>query len=124
MLTIMTPADYQRWLKQSASSESVVSAGETLFQSYGCLSCHRQGATVKAPSLDGLFGKPVPLAGGGTAVASESFIRDMILEPGKTKIAGYENNMPAYKGKIAEDDLVRIVAYIKSLGANKDQAND
>ena len=42
----------------------------------------------------------------------------------KTKIAGYENNMPSYKGKIAEDDLVRIVAYIKSLGANKDQAND
>ena len=28
--------------------------------------------------------------------------------------------MPVYKGKIAEDDLIRLVAYIKSLGATKE----
>ena len=53
-------------------------------------------------------------------VADESYIRDKILEPNKNKIAGFKQIMPAYKGKIAEDDLIRIVAYIKSLGSSRE----
>ena len=127
-LTIMKPADYQKWLTQSASGATVVSAGEALFQSYGCSGCHRTGSTVKAPSLAGLFQKPVPLEAGGTVMADDSYIRGKILDPNGNKIAGYKQNMPAYKGKIGEDDLIRIVAYVKSLkspsDSNKDQAND
>ena len=122
-LTIMRPADYQQWLTQSASGASVVSAGEALFQSYGCSGCHRAGSTVKAPSLVGLWQKPVPLEKGGTIVADDSYIRDKILDPNGNKIAGYKQNMPSYKGKIAEDDLIRIVAYVKSLGAGDRQAS-
>lgn len=113
-LTIMQPADYQKWLTHATSSQTLVSAGETLFQSYGCSGCHRANSTVKAPSLAGLYGKPVPLEGGGTVVADASYIRDKILNPDAKKIAGYKQNMPAYDGKIAEDDLIRLVAYIKA----------
>ena len=122
-LTIMKPADYQKWLTQSASGASVVSAGEALFQSYGCSGCHRAGSTVKAPSLAGLFQKPVPLESGGTMVADDSYIRGKILDPNTNKIAGYKQNMPAYKGKIGEDDLIRIVAYVKSLTSPVDAAS-
>ena len=123
-LTIMKPVDYQKWLTQSASGQSVVSAGEVVFQSYGCSGCHRANSTVKAPSLAGLYQKPVPLEAGGTIVADDSYIRDKILNPNDNKIAGYKQNMPSFKGKIAEEDLVRVVAYVKSLSDNKDQAND
>ena len=119
-LTIMKPADYQKWLTQSASGASVVTAGEALFQSYGCSGCHRPGSTVKAPSLVGLWQHPVPLEQGGTLIADDSYIRGKILEPNGNKIAGYKQNMPSYKGKIAEDDLIRIVAYVKSLGRPDD----
>ena len=119
-LTIMKPADYQKWLSQTASGTTLVAAGETVFQSYGCSGCHRQGSTVKAPSLAGLYGKPVPLEAGGTILADESYLRDKILEPDQHKMAGYTQNMPSYKGKIAEEDLIRLVAYIKSLGATKE----
>ena len=119
-LTIMKPADYQKWLGKTSSSSTTVAAGEALFQSYGCSGCHQQGSTVKAPSLVGLFGKPVPLEKGGTIVADESYLRDKILNPDDNKIAGYKQNMPVYKDKIAEEDLIRIVAYIKSLGATKE----
>ncbi len=119
-LTIMEPADYQKWLTHTSSGTTTVAAGEALFQSYGCSGCHQQGSTVKAPSLVGLFDKPVPLEKGGTVVADESYLRDKTLNPDDNKIAGYKQNMPAYKGKIAEDDLIRIVSYIKSLGTTKE----
>lgn len=113
-LTIMQPADYQKWLTHAGSSQTLVSAGEILFQSYGCSGCHRANSTVRAPSLAGLYGKPVPLEGGGAVVADDGYIRDKILNPDNKKIAGYKQNMPSYEGKIAEDDLIRIVAYIKA----------
>lgn len=119
-LTIMKPADYQKWLTHTSSGTTTVAAGEALFQSYGCSGCHQQGSTVKAPSLVGLFGKPVPLENGGTVLADESYLRDKVLNPDDNKIAGYKQNMPTYEGKIAEDDLIRLVAYITSLGAAKE----
>lgn len=119
-LTIMKPADYQKWLTNSGSGATTVAAGDTLFLSYGCSGCHRNDSTVKAPSLAGLYMRPVPLEAGGFVIADESYIRDKILEPNKNKIAGFKQIMPAYKGKIAEDDLIRIVAYIKSLGSSKE----
>jgi cytochrome c oxidase subunit 2 len=122
-LTIMKPVDYQKWLTQSTSGSTTVAAGEALFQSYGCSGCHQAGSTVKAPSLVGLWQKPVPLEQGGTIVADDSYIRDKILQPNDNKIAGYKQNMPAYKGKIAEDDLIRVVSYIKSLAPRQDEAN-
>ena len=119
-LTIMKPADYEKWLTNTSSGTTTVAAGEALFQSYGCSGCHQTGSTVKAPSRGALFDKPVPLEAGGTVTADESYLRDKILNPDDNKIAGYKQNMPTYKGKIAEDDLIRLVAYIKSLGATKE----
>ena len=121
-ISIMKPADYEKWLTHSTSSQSLVAAGEALFQSYGCSGCHGGNSTVKAPSLVGLFGKPVPLEAGGTVVADDGYIRNKILNPNGNKIAGYKQNMPAYAGKIAEDDLIRLVAYIKA--SAKEAAND
>ena len=115
-ITVMEPADYQRWLGASGSDMSLASAGEELFQSYGCSGCHQGQSTVRAPSLVGLYGKPVPMEDGRTVVADDSYIRDKILNPNDNLIAGYKQVMPAFKGVIAEDDLLRLVAYIKSTG--------
>ena len=115
-ITVMEPAAYQQWLGASGSDMSLASAGEALFQSYGCSGCHQGQSTVRAPSLVGLYGKPVPMEDGRTLVADDSYIRDKILNPNDNLIAGYKQVMPAFKGVIAEDDLLRLVAYIKSTG--------
>ena len=47
-------------------------------------------------------------------MADDSYIRGKILNPNDNKMAGYKQVMPAFKGVIAEDDLLRLVAYIKS----------
>jgi cytochrome c oxidase subunit 2 len=117
LLYVMTPAEYEAWLAHAGTDVSLAAEGKALFSSYGCAGCHLPGATVRAPSLAGLFGNPVPMADGGTVVADDSYIRDKILDPDTRKVAGYKQVMPNYKGQIPEDELVKLIAYIKSLGA-------
>ncbi len=120
LLTIMKPADYAAWLTQAGSDQSLAAGGGRLFSSYGCAGCHLGTSTVRAPSLVGLYGSPVPLESGGTVIASDTYIRDKILNPNHNKIAGFKQVMPRFAGLIPEEDLIRLIAYIKSSGQGKE----
>jgi cytochrome c oxidase subunit 2 len=61
------------------------------------------------------MGKKVPLQGGGSAVADETYIRESILTPQAKLVAGFPPIMPTFKGLISEDGLMQILAYVKSL---------
>ncbi len=115
---IMQPADYEAWLTHAGTSQSLAAAGKGLFSTYGCAGCHVNSNTVRAPSLVGLYGRPVPMQSGGTIVADDGYIRDKILLPDRNLIAGYKQVMPSFSGRIPEDQLIRLIAYIKSLGIN------
>ena len=115
-LTIMQPAAYQRWLERSSTPGSLVAQGRAAFSAHGCSGCHDGGGVVRAPSLAGLFGSPVPLASGGTLVADDGYIRDKILDPDRNQIAGYRQLMPSFKGAIDEGEMIALVSYVKSLG--------
>ena len=114
LLTVMTPSDYAAWLAQSSSDISLASGGARLFSSFGCAGCHAGTSTVRAPSLIGLYNQPVPLERGGTVIANDTYLRDKILNPNHNKIAGYKQVMPSFAGQIPEDDLIRLIAYIKN----------
>ena len=64
---------------------------------------------------EGLYGTPVPLEDGSTVMADERYIRESILLPNERIVAGYEPEMPSFAGAVTEDDLIRLIAYIKSL---------
>ena len=59
----------------------------------------------------------MPLAGGQTVVADETYIRESILRPAKKQVAGYQQIMPTYEGQISEEGVMHLIAYIKTLGA-------
>jgi cytochrome c oxidase subunit 2 len=113
---VMAPRDYEKWLSQAGSSISLVAGGKRLFLSYGCSGCHGAGGTVRAPDLAGIYDRPVPLASGGTVVADDTYIRDKILNPDHNLIAGYKQVMPSFAGVIPENELIQLIAYIKSNG--------
>ena len=52
---------------------------------------------------------------GSTVIADDSYIRDCILIPEKRRVASYPPVMPSFAGQMSEEDLLRIIAYIKSL---------
>lgn len=113
---VMRPVDYEKWLKTGTTNESLASAGQRLFQQFGCSGCHGPNSSVHAPKLEGVFGKPVHLQGGETVIADEKYIRDSILLPESQVVAGYVPIMPSFKSQINEEQLLQIIAYIKSLG--------
>ena len=90
--------------------------GQALFVRYGCSGCHVGNAAVRAPRLEGIFGKPVPVEGGKFLVADESYLRDSILLPTQHVAAGYAPLMPSYAGIVPEADLLDLIAYLQSLG--------
>lgn len=114
-IVVMPLADYEGWLSRQDVTGTLASEGAALFRQLGCSGCHVGKGPVRAPPLAGLYGKPVPLQNGSIVVADERYIRDSILLPQSQVTAGYEPVMPSFAGRIGEDELVRLVAYIKSL---------
>jgi cytochrome c oxidase subunit 2 len=45
----------------------------------------------------------------------ESYVRESILTPQAKIVSGYPPIMPTFKGLVTEDQLLQLVAYIKSL---------
>lgn len=118
-VVVMSAQDYAGWLTISGGGKTLASQGKGLFIRYGCAGCHLGGGTVRAPSLVGLYGSPVPLSDGSTVIADDRYIRDSIMQPKQQVVASYEPVMPSFANVIGEDDLVRLVAYIHSLAAEK-----
>jgi cytochrome c oxidase subunit 2 len=110
----MEPADYRAWLAAQPPHQTLSAQGKVLFHAFGCSGCHEPGSTIHAPLLSGLYGRPVVLKSGGFVIADESYIRDQILF-NKHIPAGYPPKMPHFVGKISEEDLLKLIAYIKSL---------
>lgn len=115
----MVPADFATWLAAQKPGDSLAREGEALFRQLGCSGCHEGRSSVHAPSLKGLYGKPVPLANGSMVTADEKYLRDSIVLPRNQVAAGYQPIMPSFAGRIKEDELLRLIAYIKSLARQR-----
>ena len=120
-IVVMTQPDFELWLARQDVTGTLAAQGGKLFRQFGCGGCHGNGASVRAPPLEGLYGKPVPLSDGTIEIADERYIRDSILKPRAKITAGYQALMPSFEGKISEAELVAIVAYIKSLAVAEKQ---
>jgi cytochrome c oxidase subunit 2 len=115
----MEPAEFQAWLQTGEAGAvppvSPAAAGEALFQAQGCGSCHAAGAEQRGPQLAGLFGTTVHFEGGGTTVADENYLRESILDPQAHLVAGYQAIMPTYQGLLSEENVMQLIAYLKTL---------
>jgi cytochrome c oxidase subunit 2 len=115
-VVVMRPADYQRWLTTGETGRSITLEGRRLFHDKGCSGCHVGSSVIHAPPLEGIYGKQVPLASGEIVTADDQYIRDSILLPAKQISAGYANLMPSFTGHISEEEIMQIIAYLKSIG--------
>jgi cytochrome c oxidase subunit 2 len=119
-VVVMEAPDYARWLSQQGVHESLAEQGADLFRAHGCSGCHGQNSTVHAPSLAGLYGTLVHLEDGSVRVADEAYIRDCMLNPRSFTVAGYPPVMPDFSGQLSEADVMKLIAYIKSLGGTQE----
>lgn len=115
-VVVMEPADYQAWLSGGGAEGTPAQLGEKLFAQLACNSCHLPNDQGRGPSLNGIFGTQVQLADGSKLVANEDYVRESILNPRAKLVAGHQPIMPTFQGLVNEEQLLQLIAYIRSLG--------
>jgi cytochrome c oxidase subunit II len=119
-VVVMSAPGYARWLSEQGVHESLAQQGSELFRAHGCSGCHSENSTVHAPLLDGVYGAFVHMQDGSVRFADEAYLRDCIVNPRSFTVAGYPPVMPNYAGQLGEDDLLKLIAYIKSIGSKRE----
>jgi cytochrome c oxidase subunit 2 len=115
-VVVMEPAAFQAWLAGAGDAPvSAAAAGEQVFTRTGCPSCHSAERDARGPALAGLLGSTVKLRGGRSLVADEGYVRESIFNPSAKVVDGYEPIMPTYQGLLSEEDVMQLIAYLKSL---------
>jgi cytochrome c oxidase subunit 2 len=129
-IVVLEPQAYEEWLEGgritppgsapgapplTSPEGSPVAEGQRLFQDLGCATCHRLERQEVGPVLTNLFGAQVRLQDGQTVSADENYLRESILRPQAKIVAGFTTLMPSYQGRVNEEQLLQLIAYIKSL---------
>ncbi len=116
---VVSEREYDQWLEEGTTMDESIppdQRGERLFNTRACYTCHSiEGKQMVGPPLNGIFGKPVPLEDGSEATVDENYIRESILEPQASIVAGYQPVMPTYQGVLKDSEIDALIAYIKSL---------
>lgn len=121
----MEPKEFANWLAnggQSVSNVTMAQAGERIFKTVGCNNCHGAESNLRGPSLLNIAGTDRNMANGGSLVADDTYLRESILRPWNKLTAGYDRTMPAYEGQLSEEDVLNLIAYIKTMGGNNGTA--
>jgi cytochrome c oxidase subunit 2 len=115
---VMPKKEYADWLAQNGQVRENLTAaqtGEKLFNKIGCGNCHGANDLIpRGPSLRGIFGKSRETTDGRKWIADESYIRESIMRPAEKVTKGYGMTMPAYDKTFSEEDIMNLIAYIKS----------
>ncbi len=111
--------EFEKWLEDASNFLDRMSpqeAGALLYNSRGCKQCHKvDGGELIGPPFNGLFGKLRVFQDGSRLEADENYLRESILNPQEKIVAGYEPVMPTYRGRLKDQEITAIIAYIKSL---------
>ncbi len=137
-VVVLPENEFQKWLEKNAPGATAAAAtaattgsaaapatggtltlaqqGEQVFKALGCNACHlNPNSPVKVPDLTKTWGDTIKLTDGRVVKGDEAYIRESILNPAAKIREGYQNLMPPYQGQVSEEQLVQLIAYIKSL---------
>ena len=113
---VMEPREFDDWLSGNTGNTTPVAAGQQLYQTLGCASCHgEEGQGGRGPTLAGVFGKEQDLQSGQKVTVDEGYLRESIVNPQAKLAIGFGPIMPTFQGQVSEDQLVQLIAFIKSL---------
>ena len=123
---VMEPADYQQWIdnhntRDTMQHETLVTQGESLYNTLACNNCHVSNNNVHGPTLYGLYNKRREFSNADPVNADDTYLRESIINPSAKVVTGYQNIMPAYpagpeQGQLSEEQVLALVAYIRTLG--------
>jgi cytochrome c oxidase subunit 2 len=112
---VLDQASYNSWAS-GGTGGSLADQGKELFTQNGCSTCHLINEQGRCPILKGIYNKPVELTDGRTVIADDAYLRESILQPNAKIVKGFDANvMPNFQGQLSEENVIQLIAYIKSL---------
>ena len=114
-VTALEPEAFQAWLSGGAASGTMAEKGAKLFADLSCNTCHIDDAQGRGPVLKGVYGKQALLTNGQTVAVDDAYIRESVLNPQAKIVAGFQPIMPTFQGLVTEEQLLQLIAYVKSL---------
>ena len=120
---VMSAPDYAAWLSGGIEKRIDGADGRAALHATGLRHLPRGGGTGRGPSLAGLYGKPEKLRSGDMRVVDETLIRQAIVNPNSILLPNYPPIMPTFQGQINEEQVLQLIAYVKSLGPEERKTN-
>ena len=123
---VLSQEDYNKWYADSvqvanAPTEAAPgSEGLKIMINQGCNACHStDGSRIVGPSYLNLFGEKQTVIREGKEVmvtVDEEYIKKAIMEPNAEVVKGYPKDlMQSYKDILTDDDIAKIIEYLKSM---------
>lgn len=123
---VLSQKDYTIWYADSSSvlteakGAAPGSEGLKIMINQGCNACHSSdGSRIVGPTYLKLFGNKQVVVRDGKDVevlVDEAYIRRAILDPNSEIVKGYPKGlMQSYKAVLTDDDISKIIEYLKSL---------
>ena len=115
-VVVMEPSEYQAWLerrqrgglagrrRRASCSRSSPASPATAPTRRAAARCWTTCSARRSSSQ-----------GGAKVIADEAYIRESILNPQAKVVAGFQPIMPTFQGQVSEEQLLQLIAYIKSL---------
>jgi cytochrome c oxidase subunit 2 len=114
---VLDQDSYNAWAS-GGTGGTLADQGQQLFTQNGCSTCHLLNEQGRCPILKNLYNHPVQLNDGRTVIADDAYLRESILQPNAKIVNGFEANvMPNFQGQLSEENVIQLIAYIKSLSS-------
>jgi cytochrome c oxidase subunit 2 len=117
-VNVLSQDEFDKWYAK-APVKKADPEGLTILKNNACNGCHSlDGTKTVSESFKGLFGKKETVLVNDKeeqVVVDEEYIKESIFEPNKKIVKGYTQGiMKSYKGVIKDEDIKKIVEYLKS----------
>lgn len=97
--------------------KEVTKTGLDILNNNGCTGCHSlDGTRLVGPSFKDTYGKEVVVLENGvkkTIIKDENYLKNSILKPKEQVVDTYPNIMPAFEGRISDEDLNLVIDFLK-----------
>ncbi len=114
-----TPTDYDTWMANATdifAGRTMEEVGEMLYNRLGCKACHTtDGSPLVGPSFKNVYGNTFDTVSGEKVVADDAYIKESILYPNTSVIAGFQPVMTPFEGKVNDKEIEAITAWLKTL---------
>ena len=115
---VVPETEFAAWLTSIAGPESIPE-GLAIIRKNGCTGCHSlDGSKLVSATFKGLYGKTEHVTTNGKErqiIVDDEYIMTSIYDPTKDLVVGYPNVMKSFKGMISEDEVKKIIEYLKTL---------